>query len=39
MTCYPNSLDAQAMRSAGTRAKEADGCEIKLILLADLSSS
>lgn len=39
MTCYPNSLDVQAVRSAGLRAKEADGREIKLILFADLSSS
>lgn len=39
MTCYPNSLDAQAVRSAGPRAKEADGREIKLILFGDLSSS
>lgn len=39
MTCYPNSLDAQAVRSAETRAKEADGCEMKLILFGDLFSS
>lgn len=36
MTCYPNSLDAQAVRSAGPRVKEADGREIKLILFGDL---
>lgn len=36
MTCYPNSLDAQAVRSAELRTKEADGRKIKLILSGDL---
>lgn len=36
MTCYPNSLDAQAVRSAELRTKEADGRKIKLIFFGDL---
>lgn len=36
MTCYPNSLVAQAVRSAELRTKEADGRKIKLILFGDL---
>lgn len=31
MTCYPNSLDAQAVHSAALQMKEADGHRIKLI--------
>ena len=38
MTCYPNSLDAHAVRSAEPRTKEADGREIKLILFGDFVS-
>lgn len=38
MTCYPNSLDAHAVRSAGPRTKEADGGEIKPILFGDFFS-
>lgn len=36
MTCYPNSLVAQAARLAELRTKEADGRKIKLILFGDL---
>lgn len=36
MTCYPNSLVAQAVRLAELRTKEADGRKIKLILFGDL---
>ncbi len=38
MTCYPNSLDAHAVRSAEPGTKEADGSEIKLILFGDFFS-
>lgn len=38
MTCYPNSLDAHAVRSAESRMKWADGRKIKPILFGDFFS-
>lgn len=38
VTCYPNSLDAHAARSAEPRTKEADGGEIKQIAVGDFFS-